>query len=689
MKTIIKLIVSLAVVTMLTSLVSSIAVSATELPFTDVTEDSWFYEDTRYLYRNGIMTGVTETEFKPTAVMSRAEFVTVLHRIAGEPEPRVKAEFADVSEDAWYYEHLSWACETGLINGYYENGKYYFKGTNSIMRSEAAKVCVKFLEYVRVDNKIDDVPTFTDFDTFGWAEEFILKCAETGLINGYPNGTFKPTGVMRRFECGSILHKLGVLVQEPGLTLDRFDLKENPKAEGNYTIDLHSAQHLPFSKSAIVFGAAKSGDGYVGYAMFTSDHEVCLYEFDTSDADDIKMIRLARDTIYWPTEDGKFISDIRVEKVDKTYNFYFLDDADGVEPWPEFQFELEAKGTLAGYADNNYEDGMSEGITISDCTKKPYTGSTYVNPLVSDQTADPCVIYHDGVYYCYSTSAGLGYYVYSSTDLINWENRGLCIGTVWGFETQSGYYWAPDVMEYNGKFYMALTVNYKLGFAVADSPLGPFIPEENYILPSPEQDGVLVGDHSPMYIDGDIFIDDDGKKYLYFNKHRYTDGPAGIYVIELEDDIVTPKYETMKRVIIPDEQWEFGENDLRIGTVEGPEMVKYNGKYYLTYSGSDYGQAWYGLGIAVSDSPMGEFKKIEAQPFLTYTFDAFGPGHHSFFKTPNGEMYIAYHIHFNTTTLHPRLLCIDRARFSTSKYGHVRIEIYAGPTRTPQPVPNA
>ena len=687
MNKIIKLMVSLVLVTMLTALISSVAVSATELPFTDVKSDLWFYDDTRYLYRNGIMTGVTETEFKPTAVMSRAEFVTVLHRIAGEPEARVKAEFADVAEDAWYYDHLSWACETGLINGYFENGSYYFKGTNSSMRSEAAKICVKFLEYVRVENKIDNVPEFKDRDTFGWADEFIVKCAETGLINGYPNGTFNPTGKMTRYECGSILHKLDVLVQQPGLSLDRFDLDENPKADGNYTIDLHSEQYVPFSKSAIVFGAAKSGDGYVGYAMFTSDHEVCLYEFDTTDADNVKMTRLARDTIYWPREDGKFISDIRVEKVGGIYSFYFLDDAAGIEPWPEFQFELEAKGTLAGYADNNYEDGMSDGIVISDCSKKPYTGKTYVNPLTTSQTADPCVIYHDGVYYCYSTSAGLGYYVYSSTDLINWENRGLCIGTVWGFETQSGYYWAPDVTEYNGKFYMVLTVDGKVGFAVADSPLGPFVPEENYILPSPEQDGILVGDHTPWFIDGELFIDDDGKKYLYFNKGKYTDGPAGIYVMELCDDIVTPKYETMKRVIVPDEQWEFGENDHKLGTVEGSVMTKYNGKYYLTYSGSDYAQAWYGLGIAVSDSPMGDFVKIEAQPFLTYTYEALGPGHHSFFEAPNGELYIAYHVHYSTTEVHPRLLCIDRARFSTSKYGHVRVEVYAGPTSTPQPVP--
>ena len=159
--------------------------------------------------------------------------------------------------------------------------------------------------------------------------------------------------------------------------------------------------------------------------------------------------------------------------------------------------------------------------------------------------------------------------------------------------------------------------------------------------------------------------------------------------MELCDDILTPKYETMKRVIVPDEQWEFGENDHKLGTVEGSVMTKYNGKYYLTYSGSDYAQAWYGLGIAVSDSPMGDFVKIEAQPFLTYTYEALGPGHHSFFETPNGELYIAYHVHYSTAEVHPRLLCIDRARFSTSKYGHVRVEVYAGPTSTPQPVPVA
>jgi len=687
MKKIISLTILLITVTLMTVLTSGIAVSANDLPFTDVKTDAWFYNDTRYLYRNGIMTGVTATEFKPTAVMSRAEFVTVLHRIAGEPKATVKAEFEDVSEDAWYFEHLSWACETGLINGYYENGSYYFKGTKSIMRSEAAKISVKFLEYVRVENKIDDVPTFNDRDTFGWADEFIVKCAESGLINGYPDGTFRPTGEMRRYECGSILRKMDVLIQEPGLTLDRFELEENPKADGNYTIDLHSEQYVPFSKSAIVFGAAESGDGYVGYAMFTSDHDVCLYEFDTSDSDNVKMTRLARDTIYWPKENGKYISDIRLEKVGNTYSFYFLDDADGVEPWPEFQFELEAKGSLAGYADNAYEDGMSDGIVISECTKNPYTGETYVNPLIADQTADPCVICHDGVYYCYATSAGLGYYVYSSTDLVNWENRGLCMGTAWGFETQAGYYWAPDVTEYNGKFYMVLTIDENLGFAVADSPLGPFIPEESYILPIPEQSNVKIDEVITNALDGHIFIDDDGKKYLYFVKGNNADSPYGIYAMELGDDIVTPKYETVKQVVKPDVQWEFGYNNFNNGTTEGPVMTKYNGKYYLTYSGGGWGAHWYALGTAVSDSPMGEFEKLEAQPFLTYTYEAYGPGHHSFFESPNGDMYIAYHTHFSATELHPRSLCIDRARFTTSKYGHVRFEAYAGPSRTPQPVP--
>ena len=65
MKKIIRLMLLIVSITLLTALASSVAVSAAELPFTDVEKDAWFYDDTRYLYRNGIMTGVTETEFRP------------------------------------------------------------------------------------------------------------------------------------------------------------------------------------------------------------------------------------------------------------------------------------------------------------------------------------------------------------------------------------------------------------------------------------------------------------------------------------------------------------------------------------------------------------------------------------------------------------------------------------------------
>src|SRR5690554_6040719 len=91
---------------------------------------------------------------------------------------------------------------------------------------------------------------------------------------------------------------------------------------------------------------------------------------------------------------------------------------------------------------------------------------------------DPFILPFDGIYYHYSTSSPLGFIVYTSNDLINWENKGLCYQ-----DSKVGYmdFWAPEVFYHNDKFYMFFTSKNKekdmlLGsVAVSDSPLGPFI----------------------------------------------------------------------------------------------------------------------------------------------------------------------------------------------------------------------
>ena len=65
----------------------------------------------------------------------------------------------------------------------------------------------------------------------------------------------------------------------------------------------------------------------------------------------------------------------------------------------------------------------------------------------------------------------------------------------------------------------------------------------------------------------------------------------------------------------------------------------------------------------------------------------YGPGHHSFTTSPDGsELFIVYHVHNTTSAVHPRKICIDRARFVPTADGGDRLEIF-GPTHTSQEYP--
>ena len=99
---------------------------------------------------------------------------------------------------------------------------------------------------------------------------------------------------------------------------------------------------------------------------------------------------------------------------------------------------------------------------------------TYQNPVT--QGADPFILLHDGKYYHYATNDPDGYRVLESEDLVNWTDRGYCFhkDNVQG----DRWFWAPEIKEKNGKFYMVYSSEEHLGVAVADSPLGPFTQEK-------------------------------------------------------------------------------------------------------------------------------------------------------------------------------------------------------------------
>ena len=106
----------------------------TENPFVDVTDDAYYYDAVLWAAENGITAGMDETHFAPNEHVTRAQFVSFLHRNEGEPQPETTENpFVDVAEGKYYYNAVLWAYENEITVGKDET---HFAPDNKCTRAE-------------------------------------------------------------------------------------------------------------------------------------------------------------------------------------------------------------------------------------------------------------------------------------------------------------------------------------------------------------------------------------------------------------------------------------------------------------------------------------------------------------------------------------------------------------------------
>ena len=104
-------------VTFLWRAAGSPAPVSTEMPFTDVTAGTYYYDAVLWAVENGITSGTSATTFAPDAVCTRAQIVTFLWRSQSTPSADILNPFADVAVDAYYNKPVLWAVENGITAG--------------------------------------------------------------------------------------------------------------------------------------------------------------------------------------------------------------------------------------------------------------------------------------------------------------------------------------------------------------------------------------------------------------------------------------------------------------------------------------------------------------------------------------------------------------------------------------------
>jgi xylan 1,4-beta-xylosidase len=167
-----------------------------------------------------------------------------------------------------------------------------------------------------------------------------------------------------------------------------------------------------------------------------------------------------------------------------------------------------------------------------------------------------------------------------------------------------------------------------------------------------------------------LFVDDDGKKYLYY-AIWVNIGGKGQAVIRVRrmTDYVTLASEPDTQVLIqtPTATWE------RV-TVEGPSVFKRNGTYYMIYAAGAL-PSTYATGYATASNPMGPWTKYPGNPIMSTGGNIHGPGHGSVIADGAGELWFVYHQQKQpvlVTALWDRVATLDKLVFDANGIMSIR-----------------
>lgn len=136
----------------LSSQIASYKKAINNIGFTDLTSGSKYnynLDAVYWAYKAGVVS--KDTAFNPTNICTRAQFITMLYRLAGSPNVSINNSFSDVPSNSWYSKAVSWAVSTGITNG---TSSTTFSPNNSVTREQAVIFMYRFNNRKNVSYKI-------------------------------------------------------------------------------------------------------------------------------------------------------------------------------------------------------------------------------------------------------------------------------------------------------------------------------------------------------------------------------------------------------------------------------------------------------------------------------------------------------------------------------------------------------
>lgn len=174
-----------------------------ELPFNDIADSDWYFEDVRYAYENGLMIGTSDSEFTPEQLVNRAMLVTILWRLEGSPTVDAVSDFTDVPDGEWYSDAVKWAAANGLVNGY---GDGKFGPLDDLTREQIMAILNRYADYKGLTDGIT-VPMLPAYTYSTWAENNVIWADMCGMLANIGKDVTDMTAAADRAEMAAYLRR--------------------------------------------------------------------------------------------------------------------------------------------------------------------------------------------------------------------------------------------------------------------------------------------------------------------------------------------------------------------------------------------------------------------------------------------------------------------------------------------------
>lgn len=175
------------------------------IPFVDIKESDWFYDDVMFVFNENIMSGTGENEFSPNTILNRAMMITILHRISGDNSVYDEDIFNDVEKNSWYENAVNWGYKNKIVSGM---GEKTFAPMNNLTREQLCVMLYNYTKHIGLNGELADLSSFADKDSVSdWAKEAVSWAVQEKIITGKGNNTLAPQDSATRAEAAAVIRR--------------------------------------------------------------------------------------------------------------------------------------------------------------------------------------------------------------------------------------------------------------------------------------------------------------------------------------------------------------------------------------------------------------------------------------------------------------------------------------------------